>query len=366
MPRLQEKYQKEVAPALAQQFGLKNPNGGPQAEEDRGLDGHGRARSEDQAKLEAATKQLALIAGQKPVVTLAKKSISNFKLREGMKVGLKVTLRGARMYEFLDRLITLAIPRVKDFRGLNPNGFDGRGNYNMGLVEQTRLPGDRPGHRDVHPGHEHRDADRRPQRRGGARAAGAAGHALQEGLKGRSSMATNGTNQQGQEDAEVLDADGPALPVVRPAAGGVPQVPHLPHLSAEPGARRQDSRAEEGQLVRRKQADESVRPNCRHADPDPQRRSTPEATGERPGLEGLRGHLPRAEGRRLHRGLQARRGRQAGPPAGVPEVRPDRRGRDHRDQARQQARPAGVHERGRPAPPAGRHGHLDRLDSKGS
>jgi large subunit ribosomal protein L5 len=101
--------------------------------------GIGDAHSE-QAKLEAVEKQLAMITGQKPVVCLARKSISNFKLRRGMKVGLKVTLRGARMYEFLDRLVMLAIPRVKDFRGLNPSGFDGRGNYNMGLVEQTVFP----------------------------------------------------------------------------------------------------------------------------------------------------------------------------------------------------------------------------------
>jgi large subunit ribosomal protein L5 len=92
---------------------------------------------EDQAKLDAAQKQLMLIVGQRPVVTKARKAISNFKLRVGNKVGLKVTLRGQRMWEFLDRLISLALPRVKDFRGLNPSGFDGRGSYNMGLAEQS-------------------------------------------------------------------------------------------------------------------------------------------------------------------------------------------------------------------------------------
>ena len=95
---------------------------------------------QDEARLEAARKQLALISGQLPVITRARKSVSNFKLREGMKVGLKVTLRGGRMYEFLDRLISLAIPRVRDFRGLNPSSFDGRGNYNMGLIEQSVFP----------------------------------------------------------------------------------------------------------------------------------------------------------------------------------------------------------------------------------
>lgn len=137
--RLQEKYKTEVVPAVVERFGLKNPNAVPRLMKIVISMGMGGA-SEDQAKFETAASQLAQIAGQKPVVTLAKTSISNFKLREGMKVGLKVTLRGARMWEFLDRLVTLAIPRVKDFRGLNPNGFDGRGNYNMGLSEQSVFP----------------------------------------------------------------------------------------------------------------------------------------------------------------------------------------------------------------------------------
>ena len=98
--------------------------------------GLGKAISE-KPRLEAAVKELTQIAGQKAVICKAKKSVSNFKLREGMEIGAKVTLRGNRMWEFLDRLITLAIPRVKDFRGLNPKGFDGRGNYNMGITEQT-------------------------------------------------------------------------------------------------------------------------------------------------------------------------------------------------------------------------------------
>ena len=134
--RLQEKYQKEVAPAMSAKFGYSSSMAVPRLKKVVISMGLGAA-SEDQARFEAATKQLGLIAGQRPVVTLAKKSISNFKLRVGMKSGLKVTLRGQRMYEFVDRLISLAIPRVKDFRGLNPSGFDGRGSYNMGLVEQT-------------------------------------------------------------------------------------------------------------------------------------------------------------------------------------------------------------------------------------
>jgi len=137
--RLKERYEQEIAGALGKKFSHPNRLAIPRLEKIIVSMGIGDAHA-DKAKLETATKQLALIAGQQPVVTKARKSISNFKLREGMNVGLKVTLRGQRMYEFLDRLISLAIPRVKDFRGLSPSGFDGRGNYNMGLVEQTVFP----------------------------------------------------------------------------------------------------------------------------------------------------------------------------------------------------------------------------------
>ena len=137
--RLKERYEKEIAGALGEKFSYGNGLAVPRLEKIVLSMGIGDAHA-DQAKLDTAMKQLALIAGQKPLVTKARKSISNFKLREGMNVGLKVTLRGQRMYEFLDRLISLAIPRVRDFRGLSPSGFDGRGNYNMGLVEQTVFP----------------------------------------------------------------------------------------------------------------------------------------------------------------------------------------------------------------------------------
>ncbi|MCY2928143.1 MAG: 50S ribosomal protein L5 [Planctomycetota bacterium] len=139
MARLHEQYDKEVKPGLTQRFQYKNVMAVPRLKKIVISMGIGNAH-EEQAKLEAAQQQLGLIAGQKPVVTKATVSISNFKLREGLAVGLKVTLRGQRMWEFFDRLVTLAIPRVKDFRGLNPSGFDGRGNYNMGLVEQSVFP----------------------------------------------------------------------------------------------------------------------------------------------------------------------------------------------------------------------------------
>ena len=134
--RLREKYRTEVCKAMSDRFHYDNPMAIPKVSKIVVSMGIGQAE-EDAARLEAAQKQLAQIAGQQPVVTKARVAISNFKLRIGNKVGLKVTLRGQRMYEFFDRLVTLAIPRVRDFRGLSPSSFDGRGNYNMGLVEQT-------------------------------------------------------------------------------------------------------------------------------------------------------------------------------------------------------------------------------------
>jgi large subunit ribosomal protein L5 len=136
VPRLKKRYQETIASALATDLNIKNKLALPQVEKVVVSMGLGKAISE-RPRLEAAIKELTLIAGQKAVVCKAKKSVSNFKLREGMEIGAKVTLRGNRMWEFLDRLITIAIPRVKDFRGLNPKGFDGRGNYNMGFTEQT-------------------------------------------------------------------------------------------------------------------------------------------------------------------------------------------------------------------------------------
>jgi len=136
VPRLKKRYETEIAAAIMSELKIKNKHSVPKVEKIVISMGLGKAISE-KPRLEAAVKELTQIAGQKAVICKAKKSVSNFKLREGMEIGAKVTLRGNRMWEFLDRLITLAIPRVKDFRGLNPKGFDGRGNYNMGLTEQT-------------------------------------------------------------------------------------------------------------------------------------------------------------------------------------------------------------------------------------
>ncbi len=137
--RLAEKYANEVAPVMGEKFAHTSPLSIGKLQKIVVSMGIGDGHS-DKAKMEAAAKQLGLITGQRPIVMKARKSVSNFNLREGMEVGLKVTLRGTRMFEFLDRLISLAIPRVRDFRGLNPSSFDGRGNYNMGLVEQTVFP----------------------------------------------------------------------------------------------------------------------------------------------------------------------------------------------------------------------------------
>lgn len=138
-PRLRERYRKVVIPALVKERGYRNPNEAPRLEKIVINIGLGEAR-ENVKVLDHATADLQAITGQKPVVTKAKKSIANFKIRAGMPVGLKVTLRGARMYEFLDRLVNVALPRVRDFRGVSPKSFDGRGNYALGLKEQLIFP----------------------------------------------------------------------------------------------------------------------------------------------------------------------------------------------------------------------------------
>ena len=138
-PRLRERYQQEILPALVEKFGYSSPMEVPRLEKITLNMGIGDAKQDDKV-LEAATEQLATIAGQHPNVRRARKSIASFKIREGMPVGVSVTLRRARMWEFLDRLCSIAIPRIRDFRGLNPRSFDGRGNYSMGVREQLIFP----------------------------------------------------------------------------------------------------------------------------------------------------------------------------------------------------------------------------------
>ena len=139
MARLKETYKSEIAPALMKKFGYKSVMQIPKLDKVVINVGCGEAR--DNAKIiDAIINDLSAITGQRPVVCKARKSVANFKLREGMNIGAKVTLRGDRMYEFVDRLFNVALPRVRDFRGINANSFDGRGNYNMGLKEQLIFP----------------------------------------------------------------------------------------------------------------------------------------------------------------------------------------------------------------------------------
>ncbi len=139
MARMKEYYSKEVAPALMKKFGYKSVMQIPKLEKIVINVGCGEAR-DNQKIIDAILSDLGKITGQRPVVCKAKKSVANFKLREGMNIGAKVTLRADRMYEFLDRLFNVALPRVRDFRGINANSFDGRGNYNMGIKEQLIFP----------------------------------------------------------------------------------------------------------------------------------------------------------------------------------------------------------------------------------
>jgi large subunit ribosomal protein L5 len=138
-PRLKDDYESRIVPAMIEKFGYKNRLEVPKLEKIVINMGVGEA-TQDKKKVEAAAAEMQAISGQRPVITKAKKSIAQFKLREGMPIGAKVTLRRDRMFEFLDRLVTIALPRVRDFRGLNPKSFDGRGNYAMGLKEQIIFP----------------------------------------------------------------------------------------------------------------------------------------------------------------------------------------------------------------------------------
>ncbi|MCS6877034.1 MAG: 50S ribosomal protein L5 [Geminicoccaceae bacterium] len=139
MARLKEYYERTIRPQLIERFGYKNPMQVPKLEKIVLNMGVGEAVA-DRKKLEYAMRDMALIAGQKPVPCRARKSVANFKVRKGMPIGCKVTLRGARMYEFLDRLINIALPRVRDFRGVSDKAFDGRGNYALGIKEQIIFP----------------------------------------------------------------------------------------------------------------------------------------------------------------------------------------------------------------------------------
>ena len=139
VPRLKEQYENEIRPQLKDELGLSSIMQVPRIEKITLNMGVGEAKT-DAKQLDAAMDELTIIAGQRPQVRKARKSVAQFKIREGMPIGAKVTLRGARMYDFLDRLVSIALPRIRDFRGLNPRSFDGRGNYSLGVREQIIFP----------------------------------------------------------------------------------------------------------------------------------------------------------------------------------------------------------------------------------
>ena len=263
MARLKDRYNDEIRAALVRKFGYSSVMQAPKLEKVTLNMGVGEAK-QDSKMLEAAQEQLATIAGQKPNIRRARKSVAAFKLREGMPVGLSVTLRDERAYEFLDRLTSIALPRLRDFRGLNPRSFDGRGNYSMGIREQVIFPeidydSDRPGPRARR--HHHHIRRHRPR---GVRAARRAGHALRaRRAPGRLRDASTRSPRRprpgdhGQEvkdrapvaPAEVQDAGPLALPPLRPPARRLPQVRPLPDLPARARAQRLHPRHDEVELV---------------------------------------------------------------------------------------------------------------------
>ena len=189
MSRLKDRYQKEVMPALKKEFGYTNVMAIPKIE--KVVINMGLGEATQNAKLaDVGADELGRITGQKAVVRRATKSIAQFKLRQGMPVGAMVTLRGERMYEFLDRLITIALPRVRDFRGVSPKGFDGRGNYTLGLRDQLLFPEIDYMKVDKARGHERVGGDDGEDRRRGAQAAPADGHAVPDELEQGIMMAT--------------------------------------------------------------------------------------------------------------------------------------------------------------------------------
>ena len=182
MPRLKQRYEEEIQPALKDELGLDSVMQVPRISKITLNMGVGEAKTDAKA-LDAAIEELTTIAGQRAQVRKARKSIASFKLREGMSVGARVTLRGARMYEFLDRLVSIALPRIRDFRGLNPDSFDGRGNYSLGIREQIIFPEiDYDSVRDPRP--RHRDHDDGGDRRAGPGAPARARHAVRHREKG--------------------------------------------------------------------------------------------------------------------------------------------------------------------------------------
>ena len=245
--RLRERYRSEVAPALMRELGYTNPMAVPRLEKIVLNMGLGEAVQNPKV-IDSAMEELTAIAGQKPVVTKAKKAISNFKLREGMPIGAMVTLRGDRMYEFLDRLVAAALPRVRDFKGVPDRSFDGRGNYSLGLREQVIFP--------------EINLDKVDKIKGltivicTTARTDAEGKALLRGLECPSGPrgSADGQDLPHGESVPTPEVPGPGLqpvPALRTSARLLPPLPHVPPLSQGARAQGTDPRPREGQLVTR-------------------------------------------------------------------------------------------------------------------
>ena len=244
-PRLKERYL-ELRPQLQEELGLSSIMQVPEIAKITLNMGVGDAKTDAKA-LDAAIEELTTIAGQRAQVRKARKSIASFKLREGMAVGARVTLRGARMYEFLDRLVSVALPRIRDFRGLNPRSFDGRGNYSLGRPRADHLPGDRLRRGRVDPGSRRHDHDLgADDRRAGVRTpARPRASVRSRRQKGSVTHGQDVSRRQAEARAQVQGAQLHALQQVRPPARGVQEVRPLPDLPARARAQRLHPRHDE-------------------------------------------------------------------------------------------------------------------------
>ena len=263
--RLRGKYRDDVVPALMKRFGYKNPMAVPKISKVVVNIGLGEA-SQNVKLLDVAAIELGQIAGQRPIITRAKKSIANFKIRKGMPIGCCVTLRGDRMYEFLDRLCNVVLPRVRDFKGLPANAFDGRGNYTMGLRDQLVFPEIDYTRVDKIKGMNitltttaRNDEEGRELLENDWRAFAHAG--LKE------IYGANLPSREDEQEAEIFKSPAQPLPHLRAPARLHPQVRDVPHLFPRPRAARRDSRRAEGELV----TGHANRSHCRHADAHSQR-----------------------------------------------------------------------------------------------
>ena len=246
-PRLKARYHDEIKGSLFEQFGYANVMQVPGVVKVVVNMGVGDA-AKDSKLIEGAVRDLTAITGQKPVVTKARKSIAQFKLREGMPIGTHTTLRGDRMWEFLDRLVSTALPRIRDFRGLSPKQFDGRGNYTFGLTEQSMFHEIDQDKIDRVRGMDITVVTTATNDDGGARAAQGARLPVQ----GELSNGQDCPRQQGEQEAEVRGPRLHALPALRPSALGLPQVRPVPDLPAGDGPPRRAARCDQVQLVTRR------------------------------------------------------------------------------------------------------------------